>query len=204
MAVNTWERVEMAKYHAYRWRVELNTAQKALLALGMAVALGLMAQARVYLPWTPVPITMQTLGVLLAGVMLGRNWGAASALLYVGLGACGVPWFNGWSGGMAHLAGPTGGYLIGFVLAAGVVGYVSDKYAKVRTLPRLLGLMTLAGILLVYLPGLLWLKLWTGLLGSSLGWGEVLAMGVLPFIAGDLLKVIAAAALARAVLPRRA
>jgi biotin transport system substrate-specific component len=204
MAVSTLERLEMAKYRAYRRVYELSAVKKISLTLGFAIVIALLAQLRVFIPGTPVPITMQTLGVLLAGVVMGRNWGGFSVLLYVGLGAAGLPVFNGWSGGMAHLAGPTGGYLIGFVLAAMAVGYFTEKYAWARTVPGLVGLMVFAAILCVYLPGLVFLKFWSGLMmGQSLGWYEIVMMGALPFIAGDLVKAGIAVVAARALLPRK-
>jgi biotin transport system substrate-specific component len=204
MAVSTLERLEMAKYRAYRWQYELSAVKKISLALGFAMVIALLAQLRVFIPGTPVPITMQTLGVLLAGVVMGRNWGGFSVLLYVGLGAAGVPWFNGWSGGIAHLAGPTGGYLIGFVLAAMAVGYFTEKYVWARTIPGLTGLMVVAAVVIIYLPGLLFLKLWLGLVsGQALGWNEAVMMGALPFVVGDLVKAGIAVAAARVLLPRK-
>lgn len=203
MAVSTWERWQMTRYSAYRWRDELSLIKKIALVIGMAAITGLAAQVRVPLPWTPVPITGQTLAALLAGVLLGRWYGGLSMAIYAGLGAAGLVWFSGWSGGIGHLAGPTGGYIIGFILAALFLGYVSNKYPKARSLPAMLGLMLFADFVLIYVPGLLQLHLWLNLVrGQTTSLYQVLGMGLFPFVAGDLIKVITAAGIAWLVIPR--
>jgi len=202
MAVSTWERWQMTRYSAYRWRDELSLIKKIALVIGMAAITGLAAQVRVPLPWTPVPITGQTLAALLAGVLLGRWYGGLSMAIYAGLGAAGLVWFSGWSGGIGHLAGPTGGYIIGFILAALFLGYVSNKYPRARSLPAMLGLMLFADFVLIYGPGLLQLHLWLNLVrGQTTSFYQVLSMGLFPFVAGDLIKVIIAAGIAWLVIP---
>ncbi|GAI03420.1 unnamed protein product, partial [marine sediment metagenome] len=106
-------RIDRTKYDVFRWRYELSIPKKLTLALGLACLTGLVAQIRIMLPWSPVPVTGQTLAVLLAGVLLGRWWGGISLAIYAGLGIAGVPWFAGWGSGLGYLAGPTGGYIIG-------------------------------------------------------------------------------------------
>ena len=198
MAVNALERYRVARDNAWQWRRELGWVKKLSLSLGMACLVGLLAQARIPLPWTPVPITGQTFGVLLAAVLLGQWWGGISLAIYIGLGIAGVPWFNGGTGGIAAIAGPTGGYLIGFILAALFLGYVVDKYAKARSFRNLLGLMLFADFVLVFGPGLLQLHLWSNLAGKgTIGFYQLLTMGLLPFIPGDIIKVVAAASAAR-------
>lgn len=205
MAVTTWDRWQRARYNAYRWRYELSLTKKIALALGMACVVGLAAQARIPLPWTPVPITGQTFAVLLAGVLLGRWWGGISLAMYAGLGAAGLPWFNGGTGGVGILAGPTGGYIMGFILAALFLGHFTDKYIRARSFLSVLALMLFANCVLIYIPGLLQLHLWLSLVkGEAIGFYQVLAMGLFPFIAGDVVKTIAAAAMARGVTPKRA
>ena len=93
-------RINQTKYDVFRWRYELSIPKKLALALGMAALTGLLAQARVQLPWSPVPVTGQTFAVLLAGVLLGRWWGGISLAIYTGLGMAGVPWFAGLNGGL--------------------------------------------------------------------------------------------------------
>ena len=203
MAVNALERYRISRDNAWQWQRELGWIKKLSLALGMACLIGLLAQARIPLPWTPVPITGQTFAVLLAAVLLGSWWGGASVAIYIGLGIAGVPWFNGWTGGIARIAGPTGGYLIGFILAALFLGYFVDKYVKVRSFRSLLGLMFFADFVLVFGPGLIQLHLWSNLAGQgTIGFYQLLTMGLLPFIAGDIVKVVAAAGAAWAFLPR--
>ncbi|MFA5316837.1 MAG: biotin transporter BioY [Dehalococcoidales bacterium] len=205
MAVSAWDRVQMAKYSAYRWRCQTSITQKVLLALGMAAVVGLAAQVRLALPFTPVPITMQTLAAMLAGVLLGRNWGGISMVIYAGLGAAGLPWFIGWSGGISHIAGPTGGYIIGFILAAMFMGYFTDKYVRSRNFVSMFGLMLVANFVLIYLPGLAQLGLWLNLVkGQAVGWSQVLVMGLYPFIAGEIVKIGIAAVVARGITPKQA
>ncbi len=215
MAVTTWDRWQRARYNAYRWRYELSITKKIALALGMACVVGLAAQLRFPLPWTPVPITTQTFAVLLAGILLGRWWGGVSLAIYAGLGVAGVPWFNGWSGGVGHLSGPTGGYIIGFILAALFLGHFTDKYVRSRSFFSMLVLMLFANFILIHVPGLLWLnhfpyEAWLGAT-SVLGLGPyagrsllaLLMVGTIPFIVGDIVKAVAAAAITRGVTPKQ-
>jgi len=200
--VNTVNRV---KYDAFRWRYELSIPKKIALALGMACLTGLVAQIRIVLPWSPVPVTGQTFAVLLAGVLLGRWWGGTSLAIYAGLGAAGVPWFAGWDSGLGYLAGPTGGYIIGFILAALFVGHFTDKYIRSRSFFSMLGLMFFANFILIYVPGLLQLGLWLNLVkGEPAAFTSLLMMGAIPFIAGDITKAVIAAAIARGVTPKLA
>jgi biotin transport system substrate-specific component len=141
--------------------------------------------------------------VLLAGVALGKWWGGISLAIYAGLGIAGVPWFQGWNGGLAYLAGPTGGYVIGFILAALFLGYFTDRYVRSRRFMSMLGLMLFASLILVYVPGLLQLGLWLNLVkGEPVTLSGLLIMGAVPFVAGDITKAIAAALIARGVTPK--
>jgi biotin transport system substrate-specific component len=196
-------RIEQTRFNVFQWRYELSLPMKLALAIGMAALTGLLAQVRVYLPWTPVPLTGQTLAVLLAGVALGKWWGGISMAIYGGLGVAGIPWFQGLNGGWAYLAGPTGGYIIGFILAALFLGYFTDKYVKSRRFLSMLGLMLFASLVLIYVPGLLQLGLWLNLVkGEPVTFSGLLMMGAVPFIAGDITKIIAAALFARGVTPK--
>jgi len=197
-------RINQSKYDVFRWRYELSIPKKLALAVGIACFTGLLAQIRVPLPWSPVPVTGQTFAVLLAGVLLGRWWGGISLAIYAGLGAAGLPWFSGWSGGAGYLAGPTGGYIIGFILAALFLGYFTDKYIRSRSFFSMLGLMLFASLVIVYVPGLIWLKIWLGFTGTSVNFAALLGMGAVPFIAGDITKAVMAAAIARGVTPKLA
>ncbi len=203
LAIDAIERYRIARESAWQWRIELSLVKKIALALGIACLTGLLAQVRIPLPWTPVPITGQVFGALLAGVVLGQWWGGISLVIYAALGMAGVPWFTGWTGGVAHVAGPSGGYIIGFILAALLVGYVVDKYPRSRNFPYMLVLMFLADFVLVYGPGLLQLNLWLSLSGKGVGLYQLLNMGLIPFIAGDIVKILAVAGVAWAISPKK-
>jgi biotin transport system substrate-specific component len=203
MASTSLDRLRLLREDAFRWRVGLSLGRKLALAAGMAILTGLLAQVAVPLPWTPVPITGQTLGVLLAGVLLGGGWGGISQVIYAGLGLAGLPWFTGWQGGLSHLAGPTGGYIIGFVLAALCVGYFTDRFIAARQYLWLVALMLAANFILIYVPGLLQLGLWISLIkGQSVTVMQTLNLGLWPFVAGDVIKILLAAGIARVVLPK--
>ncbi len=157
--------------------------------LAVAGSLVLWASAKVKIPFYPVPMTMTTFVVLVIGMVYGWKLGAATVLLYLAEGAVGLPVFAGTPEkgiGIAYILGPTGGYLVGYVLAAAICGYLAqlnwDKRASLTALAMLIGNLA------IYVPGLLWL-------GILLGWDKpVLEWGLIPFIGGDLLKLALAAA----------
>ncbi len=195
--------IEQTRLNVFTWRSELSIPMKLVLALGIAVLTGLLAQVRFYVPWSPVPLTGQTMAVLLAGVALGKWWGGISMGLYAGLGIAGVPWFQGMNGGIAYMAGPTGGYIAGFILAALFLGYFTDKYIKSRRFMSMLGLMLFASLVIIYVPGLLQLGVWLHFVkGEAVSIGSLMAMGAVPFIVGDITKAVAAACIARGVTPQ--
>lgn len=205
MAVAVWERYKLLRYDFYTWRYGLSIPKKLLLAFGWACVVGLLAQARISLPWTPVPVTGQTFGVLLAGVLLGRWWGGVSLALYAGVGAAGLPWFANWSGGHAILAGPTGGYIIGFITAALFIGHFTEKYVRSRSFLVMLGLMLVANFFIIYAFGLPHLYFWLSLAkGQAVSFPQLLAMGLTPFIAGDMTKAIIATVIAQGITPKQA
>ncbi|TET18337.1 MAG: biotin transporter BioY [Dehalococcoidia bacterium] len=198
-------RTDRTKYDVFRWRYELSVPKKLALAIGVAGLTGLLAQTRILLPWSPVPVTGQTFAVLLAGVLLGRWWGGISLAIYAGVGAAGLSWFSGWSGGLGHLAGPTGGYVIGFILAALFLGYFTDTYIRSRSFLSMLALMLFANFVLIYVPGLLQLGLWVrSVTGEPVTFTTLLGMGAIPFIPGDITKAVMAAAIARGITPKLA
>ena len=195
-------KIDRAKYDVFRWRYELSAPKKLIIAAGFACIVGLLAQVRFLIPGSPVPITGQTFAVLLAGVLLGRWCGGVSLAIYVGLGAVGVPWFSGWASGL----GATGGYIVGFILAALFLGHFTDKYIRARSFLSMLVLMLFANFILIYVPGLIWLGLWLNMVAgtSAASFAALLGMGVLPFIAGDITKAVLAAAIARGITPKLA
>ena len=142
---------------------------------------------RIPLP-TPVPFTLQIFGVAITGALLGGPLGAMALMIYTLLGAIGLPVFSGMTGGIQVLAGPTGGYIFGFIIAAFVIGTCMNHfvYKSVHTQVRFLGTfltMTL-GLLIAYGLGTIQLKLVTGL-----PWPQAIATGIVPFILLDLLKM---------------
>jgi biotin transport system substrate-specific component len=141
------------------------------------------AFVRIPLPFTPVPVTLQTLFVLLGALSLGRNWGALTQALYISLGILGAPIFSQASSGLGFLAGSTAGYLLGFVLAALFAGHLVPS---VRHKPFLILTVVLAADMIILACGTLWLKF---LFGYPLN--RALLLGFLPFIPGDLLKALA-------------
>ena len=159
-----------------------------LVAVG-AMLTGLLAQVAV--PLWPVPITGQTLAVLLVGTTLGAVRGALSMVLYAVVGILGVPWFSDASSGLGVVAGPTGGYIVGFVLAAGLTGWLAER----RWDRRILGAFVsfLAGSATVFAVGLPWLA---AVLGLNLE--QTLQAGLYPFIIGGVIKALIAAGIIRA------
>jgi biotin transport system substrate-specific component len=145
--------------------------------------LGLLAQVALPLPWTPVPITGQTLGVLLIGALLGCWRGSATILAYLAEGAAGLPVFAQGTSGVLRLLGPTGGYLVGFVLAAFVVGWLAERGWDRN--PWTTAAAMAVGNACIYACGLPWLA-------HFVGWDSVLAAGLLPFLPGDGLKLVLA------------
>ncbi len=152
-----------------------------LLVAGFSLLIALGAQVAIPLPFTPVPVTLQTLVVLVAGALLGSARAGAAVLAYLGEGFAGLPVFSGGSAGVAHLLGPTGGYLVGFLAAAYVVGLLVERGAS-RAWPATLAAMV-AGNIILYVPGVLWLGVFTGM-------GKAVALGFVPFAIGDALKTI--------------
>ncbi len=133
----------------------------------------------IHIPLSPVPVTLQTLFVFLSAFVLGRK-GVYVPLVYVLLGGVGLPIFAGFSGGMGVLAGPTGGYLVGFIPAVFIMGYVMEKWQ--HNLAPLLA--SLLGILVIYTCGGAWLSF-----VCSLPLKKTIALGVAPFLVGDLFKM---------------
>ncbi len=161
------------------------TVYAALLAALTAVG------AFIALPIGPVPIVLQNMFVLLAGILLGPRWGTAAVALYLLAGAVGLPVFAGGAGGLARFAGPTGGYLVSYLPAAALVGLIASPRRPLTD-----AVAALAGVLVVYCFGVPWLKFLTGM-----SWGKSLAVGMYPFIIGDLLKAAACVPIARAIRP---
>ena len=141
--------------------------------------------AQIEVPFAPVPMTMQVFAVLAIGLAYGARLGSATLVLYLLEGAIGLPVFALGLSGLPVLLGPTGGYLFGFVLAAFATGWLADRGWS-RDLAKAC-LAGLAGLILIYVPGLLWL-------GSVIGWDKpILSLGFTPFFLVDVVKLVLAA-----------
>ena len=156
--------------------------RNALLVVAASAIIAIAAQIAIPVPFSPVPLTMQPLAVLLAGVFLGARRGAAAAALYILEGAAGLPVFSQGHGGAIWLAGPTAGYLMSYPFAAFVAGFLTRRPLVAM----------LAGLAVIYTGGFLWLA-------AIAGPEKALTMGILPFVIADLVKVAIGAGIVKAV-----
>ncbi|MCP3941287.1 MAG: biotin transporter BioY [Desulfobacteraceae bacterium] len=155
----------------------------ALIAMGAFIAI----------PLGPVPIVLQNMLVLLAGIILGPVWGVGCVGIYLLIGLVGLPVFAGGTSGIGKLFGPTGGYLIAYLPAVFVTGIISNKFKKNILFDTI---AMIIGTLIIYAIGVPWLKM-----VFSLSWNKALAVGIYPFLIGDGLKIAAAAFLAKKIRP---
>lgn len=169
-------------------REKINGFIYSALFAALIAVLGLVA---IPLPISPVPVTGQSLGIMLAGGILSVRQAAYSLVTFLLLGAVGVPVFAGMTGGIGILVGPRGGYLIGFLAGAIIIAFLKGKN---NVLWRLVFANVIGGIVVVYTLGVLWLSYVTGM-----GLEKAITVGVLPYIPGDLFKVFVAALVAAAV-----
>ena len=196
-AISVVDRYLIARHSFFKWRYSLTLVNKFVMAFGMASVTGLLALVRIPLPFTPVPITGQVLGVLLSGAVCGGVFGSISQIIYVGLGIAGVPWFaGGETYSLSAGIPPTGGYLIGFILAPLIIGRYTDRYISARTFLSQIKFMMM-GVGIIYLFGAIVLSL-------VKGWGlwETMIKGVAPFILVDLIKAAIAAGVSFSILPK--
>ena len=199
--------ISMDNYYTTRKNVferiqDANTATKILMSFMMACFTGIMAQIIIPLPWTPVPITAQTFAVLCSGLFLGRKYGVLSQVIYIALGVAFIPWFGGMTGGLEVLLGSTGGFMIGFIIASYFVGMISEKYAEARSFRKMALTIGIANFALIYIPGLAGLALFLSMQGTPVGIYDLLMMGLVPFIAGDIVKILGAASVSKVFLPK--
>ena len=170
-----------------------SSSQLRMMVFASLLAALMTAGAYISIPLGPVPIVLQNMFVFLAGLLLGSRWGLASVGVYLLAGACGLPVFAGGMGGIGRIVGPTGGYLIGYLPAVFIIGYISAKGAA-RMGYDIVAMI--GGTIVLYACGVTWLKILTGM-----SWPKTLAVGMYPFLIGDALKIAAAAAIARAIRP---
>ncbi len=149
------------------------------------------AGAFLAIPIGVVPIVLQNLFVFLAGLLLGKRWGLWSVAIYLLTGAVGLPVFAGGAGGIARFAGPTGGYLIGYLPAVWLIGWISESTRKT---PFFQVAAMVAGSVVVYACGVSWLKVVT-----HMNWPKAMAAGCYPFLPGDALKIAAAIPITKAL-----
>ena len=163
---------------------KIRTNQMVLIALMTAVTC-VLGPLSIPLPFSPVPISLTNFAIFLAIFVLGMKSGTISFIIYLLLGAIGVPVFSSFRGGLQVLAGPTGGYLIGFIFLALIMGFALDHFDR-KLVPTIIGMII--GMAVCYAFGTVWLaKL------LSLSFKEGLMMGVIPYLAGDAAKIIIAA-----------
>jgi len=155
--------------------------------LAVVGAILLTLSAKVKVPFYPVPITMQSFVVLALGLTYGARLGASAVLVYLAVGALGLPVFAGTPEkgiGLAYMMGPTGGYLLGFIIAAATTGYLAERGWDRKALLTFSAM--LIGNIVIYIPGLLWLA-------NIAGWDKpILQWGLIPFLPGDLVKIVLA------------
>lgn len=156
--------------------------------VGASLFIAICAQIKIPLFFTPVPLTFQTLSVLLVAGFLGGQKGSMSVLLYIAEGCIGLPFFTGGNSGILYFFGPTGGYLIGCVIQAYIVGWFSEKKSSVSS-ARMLAII-LFSCLIQLSVGMIWLA-------KYVGWNQVLLMGFYPFIPGEILKSMGAVRIGR-------
>jgi len=156
----------------------------AALVFGAALLTALASRIAVPLPWTPVPLTLQTFAVLLSGMVLGAGRGFLSQVLYLAAGASGLPVFAGGAAGVATFAGPTGGYLLAFPVAAAITGALAERGWDRRFVTTVAAMLLGSGV--IFACGL-------AMLSRFVPPPQLFASGLLPFLPGDLLKAVLAA-----------
>lgn len=158
-------------------------ARDLVISLGMSVVIALFAPISIPLPFTPVPIGTQAQVVLLLSVLLGSRRAVMAVFFYLVQGMIGFPVFSGGIGGVLHFVGPRGGYLLGYLVAAWVTGWIVENGKKGMPLQAFRAM--LAGNLVIYFCGVAWLS-------SFVGWKNACLLGVVPFVVGDFLKILVA------------
>jgi biotin transport system substrate-specific component len=164
----------------------------------MAAVTAVAAQIAIPLPFSPVPFTLQVPAVVLSGLLLGPRHGALAQAIYLLVGAVGVPVFFGFTGGLGHILGPTGGYLVSYPLAAAVAGLAAYAAANAPRRRALVAsfLWGCGALVIIYIFGAAWLSV-----VSNLPLAVAVAQGVLPFVVFDLVKIVLAALVAVAAAP---
>lgn len=164
-----------------------------IVLVGLGVGLMTIA-SQISIPWHPVPLTGGTFGALLIGGLYGLRRSFVTLAIYLGIGAAGLGVFADWSGGWDYVTGSTGGYLVGYLVCAVIVGFFADRGAS-RNLMTMVGVMLIANAA-IYAFGASWLANWTPPgAEQSLGWESAYELGIQPFVPGDVVKLFFAACL---------
>ncbi len=185
--ITGWDRIWRRYYEMLK---SLTTVKKIALSVTFTLLTGLSAQLSIKLPFTPVPVTGQVFLVLLAGILLGKNFGAISQFLYAAGGIAGINWFYGAGAGFRH----TTGYIIGFIFAAYLIGVLTEKN---RTRTQMIFAM-LCGITTILLTGTLWLTFFL-----RISFYKAFLIGFLPFIPFDIVKAYFAGVIAQSIIRNR-
>ena len=173
-----------------------SSSSKWLIKITLTVFFAALTAAGAYIAFLigPIPISMQNLFILLSGLVLGPVMGSASVCVYLLAAILNFPVLAIGAGGIAHFTGPAGGYFVGFLLGAFTAGFIAGKPkagADAETSKKRIAIAEVAGLLVSYVPGLIWFKI-----RMNFGWAETFMSGFVPFIIGDTLKGIAAVFLA--------
>ena len=179
---------ETAMYRGMSMKPRVHSSLSAQIALACLFSALCCAGAFISIPIAigPVPLALTNFFAILGALLLGPVWGAASTLLYIAIGALGFPVFSGGRGGIAHLIGPTGGYLVGYIAGAALSGLLSRRKGAFFTV-----LASVIGFVSILVVGGVGLKLQSGL-----PWSKAMAIGILPFLPGDAIKAILAVIIA--------
>jgi biotin transport system substrate-specific component len=173
--------------------MDSSTRQLKLMIYSALMATLTAVGAYIAIPIGPVPIVLQNLFIMLAGLLLGGRWALISIAVYLLAGAVGLPVFAGGTGGIGKFLGPTGGYLLGFAAAAYWIGTISERGNR-RVIFDIFAMVS--GTLIIYAFGVTWLKVVTGM-----SFSKAITVGMLPFLVGDALKIAAAVPIAKALRP---
>ncbi|MDR2821319.1 MAG: biotin transporter BioY [Desulfovibrio sp.] len=176
----------------YAWRDGLGLAGRLCLMFAATAGIALCSRITIPLPFTPVPLSLQTFGVAAVAVTMGRGWGAGSVAAYVVCIALGMPWTVSGTGGLSVFAGPTAGYLLGFVLEGAALSAFAADPARCRWL-SMWGALFVCDVVFVLTPGTLWLWVWLDAAGQPATLMDAAAKGFFPFIAIDFVKSCLAA-----------
>ncbi|MCX7916549.1 MAG: biotin transporter BioY [bacterium] len=182
--METIQKIWTKKWERYfEFYKSLDITEKILFSIIFSILTGISAQIYIKLPFTPVPITLQTFTVLLSGILLGKNFGSLSQIFYFLGGISGIGWFCGGEGGIFR---PTTGYIIGFIFASYISGYFTEKKNKI------LGMIFAS--LVIYLFGILYLSIF-----FNKGIKNLFIIGILPFIPFDIFKALMAGLFAESI-----